>query len=255
MTADKKEGDKNVPHRWWSISSPKSGHDMKLTIVYDNTAIGQGLVADWGFSCVVDAHGQRVLFDTGAKGSILLHNMQTLCIELSSIGSIFLSHPHWDHAGGLMDVLRLQSATVFVPACFPALRIDVPVLRITESCELYPGIFSTGELMSFEQAMIVEEEAGLVVVVGCSHPGVKQILNAAREHGTIRALVGGLHGFNEFDVVKNIDYVCPTHCTVHTGEIAQRFPKKFIAGGVGTEIVFERGRLVHNDNNRADAKK
>ena len=43
---------------------------MKVTIVYDNETLQPGLEAAWGFSCLVEADGQRLLFDTGGPGTI-----------------------------------------------------------------------------------------------------------------------------------------------------------------------------------------
>jgi len=46
---------------------------LKLKILYDNRAL-EGFRADWGFACLVEAQ-EVVLFDTGADGSVLRHNM------------------------------------------------------------------------------------------------------------------------------------------------------------------------------------
>ncbi|GAI83771.1 unnamed protein product [marine sediment metagenome] len=44
---------------------------MKVTIIYDNEVAKEGFKADWGFSCFIEAYGKKILFDTGANGSIL----------------------------------------------------------------------------------------------------------------------------------------------------------------------------------------
>jgi len=48
---------------------------MKTTILYDNETAVDSLVADWGFSCLIETDGKKILFDTGAKGDILFRNM------------------------------------------------------------------------------------------------------------------------------------------------------------------------------------
>ena len=48
---------------------------------------------------------------------------------------------------------------------------------------------------------------------GCSHSGVGNILKAASQFGKPYALIGGLHGFSDFDLVKDLTLICPTHCT------------------------------------------
>ena len=54
---------------------------MKVTIIYDNTVWDEKLIPDWGFSCLVEAHGKTILFDTGAKENILIENMNKLDIN------------------------------------------------------------------------------------------------------------------------------------------------------------------------------
>ena len=87
-----------------------------------------------------------------------------------------------------------------------------------------------------EQSLVVETEKGLVIIVGCSHPGVDVILNAAAQLGAPYAIIGGLHGFNDFDLIKNLAYICPTHCTQFKTEIKSLYPDKYIQGGAGRII-------------------
>ena len=67
---------------------------MKITIVYDNVVSRPDLAADWGFACLVETEGHTLLFDTGAKGTILLGNMEKLNIDPSIIDAVFISHNH-----------------------------------------------------------------------------------------------------------------------------------------------------------------
>ncbi|MEE4265807.1 MAG: MBL fold metallo-hydrolase [Desulfobacteraceae bacterium] len=72
---------------------------MKITLIYDNVVWDPTLKADWGFACLVETAGQTLLFDTGAKGDILLGNMERLAIDPLAIDATFISHGHWDHSG------------------------------------------------------------------------------------------------------------------------------------------------------------
>ena len=110
------------------------------------------------------------------------------------------------------------------------------IVEIKEAKQLSGNIFSTGELKNIEQSLVVRTEKGLVVVVGCSHSGVENILNTASQFGKVYALIGGLHGFKEFAVLEDINLVCPTHCTQHSSEIKSLYPEKFIEGGAGKII-------------------
>jgi hypothetical protein len=49
---------------------------VKITIVYDNVVWEPALTPDWGFACVVETDARALLFDTGARGDILLGNME-----------------------------------------------------------------------------------------------------------------------------------------------------------------------------------
>jgi len=210
---------------------------MKITIIYDNEAWKEGLKADWGFSCLVETQGKKILFDTGANGSILLDNMEKLNIDPTTIEEIFISHAHWDHTGGISDILRVNPVKVYIPASCPEPRGAREVIRVAkEPLEIQENMFSTGELKGIEQSLVVKIEKGLVVIVGCSHPGVRDILNAASQLGKPYAIIGGLHGFNEFDLLKDLQLVCPTHCTQFKEEIKSLYPKKCVDGGAGKVI-------------------
>jgi len=218
---------------------------MRIKIIFDNTLYkralpvgGLGLKSEWGFSCLVEVENTaRILFDTGASGSILLHNMEKLNIDPKSIDCVFISHDHWDHTGGLDDFLKVnRNVKLFLPFYFSHQPIVNEVTRLRDAAKIYENVLSTGQLQDIEQSMIVRIDKGLVVIAGCSHPGVGSILNSAKQFGEVIALIGGLHGFRQFDLVKDLDLICATHCTQHKDEIKELYPEKFLEGGVGREI-------------------
>lgn len=211
---------------------------MEIIIIYDNEAFRKDLEADWGFSCLVEVGKYpRILFDTGGSDRILLSNMKKLGINPGSIDEVFISHSDYDHIGGLSGFLRENSEIkLYVPASFSPPSGAKGVVKIKEAQQIHENIFSTGELGGIEQSLAVKTEKGLTVVVGCSHPGVGNIIRAASQFGKPYALVGGLHGFNEFDLIRDLKLVCPTHCTVHKSEIKSRFPERCVEGGVGRVI-------------------
>lgn len=213
----------------------KKNNRLKITIIYDNEAWSQGLEADWGFSCLVHAYGKKILFDTGARGDILFTNMKKLHIDPGEIDEVFISHGHWDHIGGLADFLRINPVRVIVPASLTGLE-GMSVVRVSGPVQIHDNIFSSGELVNNEQSLVIKGEENLVVIAGCSHPGVRQILLAASQFGRVGTLIGGLHGFKGFGLIKNLDKICPTHCTRYKSEIAARYPEKYIPGGAGQVI-------------------
>lgn len=210
---------------------------MKVTIVYDNTSARDDLEADWGFSALVTAHGRRLLFDTGAKGSILLGNMEKLEIDPRSIEEILISHDHWDHTGGLSDILEINPVPVYIPKSASGPSGLSEVIRVDEAVKIHEGIYSTGELEKIEQSLVVEVDGGVAVIVGCSHSGIGNIIRAAQRFGPVKALIGGYHGFDEFEAVEGIDLLVPTHCTQFKSELKSRYPGAYREGGAGR--VFE----------------
>jgi len=209
---------------------------MQITIIYDNDIWKEGLTSSWGFSCLVEAYGKTILFDTGGSGSILLRNMALLKIKPTLIESVFISHAHGDHTGGLSDFLEKQPAEVYIPASCPRPIKARKVIMVTKPLRIHDDIFSTGELKKIEQSLVVKTEDGLVVITGCSHPGVKCILEAASQFGKVVALIGGLHGFNDFSLIRDLRLICPTHCTQHKAKIKSLYPEKYVQGGVGKII-------------------
>ena len=209
---------------------------MKTTILYDNETAEDNCVADWGFSCLIETDGRKILFDTGAKGDILFRNMACLNIDPMEIDEVFISHSHWDHTGGLADFLKINPCDVYVPLSCQSPGGATRVIRVDEPIQMHENIFSTGELDDFEQSLVTRTSRGLVVVAGCSHPGVACILEGASSLGKVTALIGGLHGFDDFGVVRDLDWICPTHCTQYQAEIKAFYPGKFLEGGVGRVI-------------------
>jgi 7,8-dihydropterin-6-yl-methyl-4-(beta-D-ribofuranosyl)aminobenzene 5'-phosphate synthase len=208
---------------------------MRVTIIYDNTSLREDLRADWGFSALVEARGRRILFDTGARGEILLGNMKALGLDPRSIEEVFISHPHVDHMGGLPDLLRINPVRVVVPRSAPAPR-NVEVLKVSEAQKIHPGIYSTGELAGIEQSMAIDSASGIVVISGCAHPGVGEILKVASRFGRVAGLIGGLHEFSDLDQIEDLDLICPAHCTRCRSMILERFPERGLAGGAGRVI-------------------
>jgi len=209
---------------------------MKTTIIYDNTAFRKDLQAVWGFSALVEAKRKKILFDTGGSGSILLSNMGKLGIVPKEIDEVFISHAHFDHTGGLSAFLdQNNKVKVWVPRSFRGVKNAKEVIEIENSTKLYEGIYSTGELEEIEQSLCIETQKGIVIIAGCSHPRMEHIIGAASEFGKVYGIIGGLHG-NRPESLKNLDFICATHCTQYKQEIKSLYPEKYIEGGAGKVI-------------------
>jgi hypothetical protein len=162
--------------------------ELKLTILYDNNEYDPRLETQWGFSCLVEGLEKAILFDTGGDSATLLSNMKKLKTDPKEIDAIVLSHIHGDHIGGLSGFLEENSdVIVYLPESFPGSFKDTVrssgagVAEVSEAEELFTGAYTTGELGNGikEQSLILVSGQGLVVITGCAHPGVVNIVRKA----------------------------------------------------------------------------
>jgi len=215
---------------------------MKLKITYDNEA-KPGFEKSWGFSCLIELEDEKILFDTGWDGNVLLSNLEKLGVRPEEIKRVVISHAHWDHLGGLPHIRR-PDMQVYVPQSFSkrlrgelASRFDLH--EVKDAQQIREGVWTTGELGKGikEQALVLKASKGLVIIVGCSHPGVRKIFSATSKFGKIRGVVGGMHGFKDYALLEGLDLIVPTHCTVNKRKIAELFPEAYVEGKAGLEIT------------------
>lgn len=82
--------------------------EMRVTVLVENTVYRAGLRAEHGLSLWIEYEDHRLLFDTG-QSDILVHNAQTVGIDLACADAVVLSHGHYDHTGGVGAVLDRSS--------------------------------------------------------------------------------------------------------------------------------------------------
>ncbi len=202
---------------------------MTIQIVYNNEA-REGFRSGWGFACLLNTDTEKILFDTGDNPDALLDNLNTLNVKPEEIKSVVISHEHWDHNGGLEGFLARASKGI---------RVIRPT-DLVEPSEICPGIYTTGKLHSFgapdEQSLFIKEDKGCTVITGCSHPGVDKILDTVTPFGRVTAIYGGLHGFDDFSLLEDMERIGACHCTKYLDEIKKRFAEQFIEIKAGDTI-------------------
>ena len=123
-----------------------------------------------------------------------------------------------------------------------------PGIRLVSLVSDNPG---TRELR--ELSLVLTTPTGSIVVVGCSHPGIEQILAAATSDGVpVRALFGGLHLVSAPDSVVvplvqrlhdewRIAQVAPGHCTGEPAFAAlqQAYGRDYLFAGLGERLTLE----------------
>lgn len=239
--------------------SADSDDGLRISIVYNNVAFSDEMELDWGFSCVVRNPDRTILFDTGDDGRILLKNMATLGIDPREIEAVFLSHQHGDHIGGVMAFLRRNpKVSVYVPKSFSSnLREKIKnpstkIIPVGVPNRLYENVYSMGEMGTWlkEQSLVLDASMGVVVITGCAHPGILNIVRKANQlvHKDVCLVKGGFHLLNKnaFEIDRiisalkemGVQKVSPSHCTGE--EAILRFKKawgeNFIPGGCGAQF-------------------
>lgn len=233
--------------------------EIKITIVYDNNSYDPRLEAVWGFSCLIEGLEETILFDTGGDSRILLSNMEKLGIKPKDVNTIVISHIHYDHLGGLSGFLDENSrVTVYLPKSLPQkIKNDVKnhkakLVEIVQPRKICKNAYSTGELGTFikEQSLVIITEKGLVVITGCAHPGVVNIVKKAKSicKKDVHLVLGGFHlcwidpiqikGIVNGVKREKVKMVAPCHCS---GDAARDLFKKdygenFIGVGVGKKL-------------------
>ncbi len=234
---------------------------IKLTVIYDNVPFKTGLRTDWGFACLVEGVGETILFDAGRYDDIFMSNLSMLHIDPLQIDEMILSHDHPDHIGASLRLLDLQPGmTVTLVRSFPAgfkssVRKTGAEVRETHQPGLLSGsCLSTGEMHSFvknEQGLVIATDGGTIVLTGCAHPDVVEIVDRARQitGQDVLLVAGGFHlMMDDEGSIRNkvrqlrkmgVRYAAPSYCTgSYAMEIfAKEFSDGFIHSGVGRIIT------------------
>jgi len=173
---------------------------------------------------------------------------------------VVLSHIHGDHVGGLSGFLEENSAVpVYMLKSFPSSFKDevkslgAEVEEIYEARELFPGVYTTGELGNGtrEQSLIITTSKGLVIITGCAHPGVVNIVRIAKDivpDDRVYLVMGGFHLsgassaqiksiINSF-VQLAVENVAPCHCSGDEARrlFKERYGEGYIESGVGKRV-------------------
>ncbi len=237
----------------------REASSVRVTTLMDNDPWLEGLRVSWGLSFYVEvfSEGARhiLLMDTGGSPDLLLENASKLHLNLREVETVFISHWHADHCGALDHLLGIlpPSTPIYFPSenssWFRRIREagKVPI-ACAGPVRLMEGVWSTGNLgrgIAEHSLMVNVERKGLLLLVGCSHPGVLRILRRAREvsGGSVYGVIGGFHissareGARVGRALREMDVslVSPCHCTRPPArrEIKRVVGEAYVENGVG----------------------
>lgn len=197
---------------------------MKIIALMENE-LEDGLCAEHGLSLYIETKKHRILADTG-QSDLTWQNAETLGLDLTRIDTLFLSHGHYDHAGGILSFAQKNAEAVILlhekadglyysekPEGKKYIGID-PLICSLPQVQRVSGFTVIDEELSIfddvslnrpfprsnhrlyekkdnafvqdfflhEQYLVIHEGDQYVLVSGCAHRGILNILDAFRRH-------------------------------------------------------------------------
>jgi 7,8-dihydropterin-6-yl-methyl-4-(beta-D-ribofuranosyl)aminobenzene 5'-phosphate synthase len=231
---------------------------MRLIVLNDN--IEGNCPAEHGLSFLIE-DDKKILFDVGPS-EIFLKNSKKLNINLDEIDTVILSHGHWDHGNGLKFIKnkklichpecfikrfrKKDDSYIGLPITLEEAKRNFQLILTTTPYKVTENITFLGEIPrnnDFEaksttfykgekeedyviddSALAIKSKNGLIIIAGCSHAGICNIVEYAKKVTKIKkvyAVIGGFH-LKQIDNVtlKTIDYfkkekielIYPSHC-------------------------------------------
>lgn len=251
---------------------------LKVAVLIEDTAPKRPFWGEHGLSFWIEADGKSILFDTGQSGEVLLHNLEVFDFKLEAVKAFILSHPHDDHSGGLrLIVNQIKDVPMYcvsgtfqdyVPDRERISRVMPKVTHPKETLEIFPGIWVPKERETINtpkstkeiNLVINVEGKGLVVVVGCSHHGLSNVISDAKSlfqnRLPIYALLGGLHlkdtSKEEIITIINsfkgsgLKLLAPNHCTGFNALtiMAETFPEEMRLVANSDTGTFHTGAMI-----------
>ncbi len=211
---------------------------MKIINLIEDFCVSDGFLKEHGLAFYIETPNHKILCDTGASDAFI-ENAQKKGIRLEEIDTVFISHGHYDHTGGLITFLSLNSrARVFIHknaiGAFYSLKsgenkyigMDERIFALDRITWLDGNVVIDGELSIFsgvterkyfpcgnqrlkklidgkleqddfshEQYLVVQAEDKKVLLSGCAHNGIVNIMNEYRKiyGGDPTHVISGFH--------------------------------------------------------------
>lgn len=256
---------------------------MKITVLMENTSNCQTLLAEHGLSLYIETKNETILADTGQSDKIV-ENANLLGIDLRKINYLVISHGHYDHAGGLLSLLPYcTNVPIFMQKTagnayyhgeryigidphileLPQLRLVDGSFAINENLDLFAEISgrrfwpkSNLELsereadvniqdnFKHEQCLVIHEDGVKVLISGCAHNGILNILDRFYElYACYPDKV-----FSGFHMMKKGDYTPEEQeIILQTARELKQYPTVFYTGHCTGQKAFDLMKEVMGD--------
>lgn len=185
----------------------------EILCLYDEGAqVGTHLTGGKGSALLIDVDGERTLFDTGARGKTLIHNMEELDVAVDTIDRVVISHGSIRYIGGLnafMDNRKEKVEVYSHPSAWNVKRMFGGKLVSEENepgiihkyidndwVQLSRNLFITPPIsgVTKESALVLSTDEGAVVISAAAEDGIVETLKVvSSKFDRIYALVGGVN--------------------------------------------------------------
>lgn len=212
---------------------------MKITILCNDLA-KSGFFAEHGLSLLID---DETIFDTGTS-DVAVKNAEKLGVNFSKVKRIFISHGHYDHIGGLPNILAKTGKVdlylhkkAIMPkysgerfAGFSYKWKDIEKManvHLLDGDTDADGFTILNDVQTVEENIdpnfkvngrhdLFEDEINLIkdeiLITGCAHRGIENIFQKAIEKHEIKMIIGGFHLINaDIQRIKSISRLFADH--------------------------------------------
>ena len=133
---------------------------MKIITLMENTAKDDTIRAEHGLSLYIKTNGHTLLSDCGCTNAFI-ENAATLGVDLRKVDSVFLSHGHYDHSGGILPFAAMNPGA----AIYMQKKALLPYYHKTETEESYigidPAIGNLAQLKVVNGDAVIDDELAL----------------------------------------------------------------------------------------------
>ncbi len=193
---------------------------IRILTLIENTSGNPQYVCEHGLSVYIETGKHRILADTGASPGFL-ENACSLGVDLEKIDTVVLSHGHYDHSGGILAFSEINAhARIYMQQTAGGdyyhgdkyIGVDKKILELPQAVFLNGDTEIDEELFLFsnvtgrrcypqsnlalskiengkqvqedfahEQYLVIREDEKHILISGCAHNGILNILDRYQE--------------------------------------------------------------------------
>jgi len=204
--------------------------DISITTIVENSCMMFKVLAQHWVSFLIKYWDNQYLFDCWQIFTWLDNNLKEFGINPKRLTWIIISHDHYDHCACLSECIKnYNRKNILVPLDFKRFSWK-EFIKISKPYEIEKWLWTAWSLSwkdIKEQSIIIDLwKKWLVIIVWCSHPGIKKIVEKAKKitkNNKILWIIWWLHLadspqksiYKTWQYLKSLNakFICPWHCT------------------------------------------